>query len=403
MRARPLTLQASGAVRSKAAVPLLGRPLIDWQVRVLREQGVGEFCVVAKGRENRLQIKEILRYGEEHDVRVRYSRPRYDRDNVGSGESTLRNLELWDLHGMALVFPTDSVFELDLAAMADAHRRSGAMLTVGSVTCDAEVVAGKYGVVVSDGDGWATRFLEKPSLHHLRAVTGGGPVSTNAGLYLLDVDRFRSVYAAGSLIGMLASRLDWGRDLLPWLIARGAPVLDWPIDRLGDLGTPADYLCTVRSILAGDYPDITKMLPSPVEDQVWIHESSLLHRDPLTGQTLAERIRAGSVRIGPGVRVGRDVEIGAGVSITASDVADGVDLREGCELDGVTCLDGTMIGPHARLRDTYLGAMTIVDSTASRPVRCDGYAAIGDGVTIGRGARLAGAIVESGEGGPVRN
>ncbi|HEX4223657.1 MAG TPA: sugar phosphate nucleotidyltransferase, partial [Pseudonocardiaceae bacterium] len=75
VRARPLTLTTPGSIRSKATVPFLGKPLIDWQVRALREQGVGEFCVVAKGRENRFQVREVLQYGETLNVRVRYSRP----------------------------------------------------------------------------------------------------------------------------------------------------------------------------------------------------------------------------------------------------------------------------------------------------------------------------------------
>jgi NDP-sugar pyrophosphorylase family protein len=43
LRARPLTLAARGYPRSKATVPVLGRPLIDWQVQMLRRQGIEDF------------------------------------------------------------------------------------------------------------------------------------------------------------------------------------------------------------------------------------------------------------------------------------------------------------------------------------------------------------------------
>ncbi|GAB3881893.1 hypothetical protein GCM10029964_038740 [Kibdelosporangium lantanae] len=125
-------------------------------------------------------------------------------------------------------------------------------------------------------------------------------VDTNAGLYLIDCRFFRQLLATGGLVGMLSSRLDWGGDLLPWLIAKGAPVLSWPIERFGDLGSPKDYLQTVQSVLSGDYPDLAKMLPAPFADDVWVHESTLHHRDPATGLTLADKVRAGLVDLGEG-------------------------------------------------------------------------------------------------------
>jgi NDP-sugar pyrophosphorylase family protein len=398
VRARPLTLTSPGNVRAKAAVKLLGRPLIDWQVRALASQGVADFCVVAKGRENRFQIRDVLGYGDRHDVRVRYSRPRHDRHNVGSGESTLRHLEVWDLDGLALVFPTDSVFEFDLGAMVDAHKRSGAVLTVGSVRYPAREVAGKYGMMVRDSSGWCRRFLEKPSLPTIRTAVGGNDplVDTNAGLYLIDCRFFRQLLATGGLVGMLSSRLDWGGDLLPWLIANGAPVLSWPIERFGDLGSPRDYLQTVQSVLSGDYPDLAKMLPAPFADDVWVHESTLHHRDPATGLTLADKVRAGLVALSAGVRIGRDVEIGTGVRIVNSDIGDSVDVGHNAVLHGVAIMDGAMIGPYARLTDTYVGTMTELASTADAPIITGAYTAIGDGVHIGRGTRLNGENIAPG-------
>jgi NDP-sugar pyrophosphorylase family protein len=255
------------------------------------------------------------------------------------------------------------------------------------------VAARKYGVLTPDEDGWATRFMEKPSLDNIRTTIGTSEVCVNAGLYLIDVARFREIFAMGGLVSMLASRLDWGSDLLPWLIAHGAPVLNWPIERLGDLGTPMDYLRTMREVLTGDYPDLTRMLPDRIVDGVWIHESSLARRDPLSGNTLSENIRSGSVHIGPGVRIGRDVEIGAGTYIVASDIADGVDIRENCRLDGVACMEGSMIGSHARVSDTYLGTMACVESTQFAPVHIDNYTAIGDEATVIPDSYLSGAIV----------
>ena len=68
VRARPITLGSPGQVRSKATIRLLGRPLIEWQIDTLHEQGINDFRVVAKGQENRRQIADVLGHGERHGV-----------------------------------------------------------------------------------------------------------------------------------------------------------------------------------------------------------------------------------------------------------------------------------------------------------------------------------------------
>ena len=125
VRARPMTLEGPGHVRSKAVLCLAGRPVIEWQVATLQDQGVEHFYVVANGRQNRYQIKDQLGYGDALGVEVQYSRARMDRHNTGSGEATLSALEHWGLRGLALVFPTDSLFEFDLAETLIDRTRQG--------------------------------------------------------------------------------------------------------------------------------------------------------------------------------------------------------------------------------------------------------------------------------------
>jgi NDP-sugar pyrophosphorylase family protein len=344
--------------------------------------------VVAKGRCNRGQIQQVLRYGDAHRVRVSYSRARHDAANTGSGEATLRNLERWDLRGAALVFPTDSLFDFDLAAMLAQHRESGAIVTMASVRRDATEVAGRYGVLVADRRGYGRRFVEKPSLAQALSLAGaGGELYTNAGMYLIDCDRLRGLLTGGALSGLVERQLDWGTDLLPWLVAQGYPVKHHPISRFGDLGSPRGYLDTLREVLAGAYA-----LPRPPR----IHPSSLARRNPCTGRTLAEMIRSGAVRLGSNVRIGAEVEIGPGAELSDVDIGDEVDVGEGCVLSGVACQDGTIIGPYAWLRDTWLGSMTTLESTAAAPVVTDDYTAIGDEVSVGAGTRLTAVTVHPG-------
>jgi NDP-sugar pyrophosphorylase family protein len=237
IRARPLTLVAPDYLRSKAAMVLTGRTLIEWAVETLREQGVECFHVLANGRENRTQTKEILGNGAPFGVTVSYSRARFDASNTGSGEATLRGLEYWDIDGPAVVFPTDSVFDFDLAAMLRRHEESDAVVTVATMPHSPAAAAGKYGVLAEGPDGLVYRFLEKPGLEATTRLAVGGLVQTNAGIYLIDGKRLREAAREPRLAALALRRLDWGGDLLPYLIEEGYRVAAHQITKFGDLGS----------------------------------------------------------------------------------------------------------------------------------------------------------------------
>jgi hypothetical protein len=56
-------------------------------------------------------------------------------------------------------------------------------------------------------------------------------------------------------------------------------------------------------------------------------------------------------------------------------------------------MEGSMIGAHARVSDTYLGTMACVESTRHAPVHIDGYTAIGDEAMVAPDSMLTGEIV----------
>jgi NDP-sugar pyrophosphorylase family protein len=93
------------------------------------------------------------------------------------------------------------------------------------------------------------------------------------------------------------------------------------------------------------------------------------------------------------VRIGRHVEVGPGVRLDHTDLGDGVEVRENARLSGAACCDSSVVGPHARITDTYLGPMTEVHSERRRPVCLDGYSAVGDGARLRPGTRLSGVCV----------
>ncbi len=402
VRARPLTLKAPGYLRSKAAMAFMGKRLIRWVLEILRAEGIKEYYLVAHGKENRYQVKMLIGYGEQLGVDVQYSPVKFDALSTGSADSTLRLLDHWGIDRPALIFPTDSVIDFDLEPMYRQHLESGAAVTIAAMERAPTEVAEKYGVMLARPDCEVFEFVEKPTLGELREhlqVTDPDeferlPLLTNAGFYLLDPAAMRKVAADPEIAAMRKERLDFGKDLLPWMAAKGFPVYAHPVRRIGDLGNLEDYIETTVEVLRGRFESVNRLMGPPYdpEQNVWIEPESLHLRDEQSGKTLQEKMAEGSVTIGPNVRIGRYTEIAPGVVITESDVDDDVDIREGASITWSCIRDGAIVGPAATIRNSVVGSMSEVQSTRDRPTVIEDFVALGDEVIVHPGVRLSGHI-----------
>jgi NDP-sugar pyrophosphorylase family protein len=399
LRARPLTLKAPGYLRSKAAMSFLGRRLIRWVIQILTSEGIKEYYVIAHGKENRYQIKVMIGYGEGFGVDVKYSPVKYDALSTGSADSTLRMLEYWDVSASALVFPTDSIIDFDLAPMLEAHRRNGAVATIAAMTREPDEVAEKYGVMLANDDGRITDFVEKPTLgelrEHFHAETEEDfrrlPLMTNAGFYLVESSRLRELARRPEIERLRERRLDFGKDLLPWLVGEGEPVYAYPVRRIGDLGNVQDYVETMVAVLRGEFESVDRLLGPPFDPDrhVWIAPESLAMRDSTSGATLAEKIADGSVEIGPAVRIGRFCEIHPGARISESNLDDDIEVHREAVIERSQIRDGAIVGAGARISEAVIGSMSEIRSEPFNPTVVERFVALGDEVTVYPGVELS--------------
>jgi NDP-sugar pyrophosphorylase family protein len=399
LRARPLTLKAPGYLRSKAAMSFLGRRLIRWVIQILTSEGIKDYYVIAHGKENRYQIKVMIGYGEGFGVDVKYSPVKYDALSTGSADSTLRMLEYWDVSASALVFPTDSIIDFDLAPMLEAHRRNGAVATIAAMTREPDEVAEKYGVMLAGDDGRITEFVEKPTLgelrEHFHAETDEEfrrlPLMTNAGFYLVEASRLRELASSPEIQQLRDRRLDFGKDLLPWLVGAGEPVYAYPVRRIGDLGNVQDYVETMVAVLRGEFESVDRLLGPPFDPDrhVWIAPESLALRDSTSGKSLAEKISEGLVEIGPAVRIGRFCEIHPGTRISESNLDDDIEVHREAVIERSQIRDGAIVGAGARISEAVIGSMTEIRSEPFNPTVVERFVALGDEVTVYPGVQLS--------------
>ncbi|MCC6444336.1 MAG: response regulator [Armatimonadetes bacterium] len=401
-RSRPITLQAKGYLRSKAAMPFLGRTIIEAVFSILCDQGIDDYLLVVKGRENREQVKSLIGYGEAMRIRVRYSPTDLDAHNTGSAAATLSNLERFDIRGPAFIFPCDSVLDIDLEAMLAFHRQREAVATVAACPSPLLALAGRYGLIDADPEGKIRRFVEKPTVEQAAETLGLPPGADmrhqagmiSSGFYLLDSARIREAARHPRLEEMQARRLDFGKDFLPWLVAEGLGVYAYGIPKYGDLGNISAYLETVIDTLHGGFRSLEAALGDPVPglDRVRIAPETLFAQDA-SGRTLVQRIAEGVVSIPGPARIGRYVRIGDGAILSECEIGDECEIGHFATLRRSCLGDSTRIGPYAVVLDSFTGMMCEVRSQRYKPTVLKNGTALGDEVVVHEGVFMSGNTV----------
>ena len=172
-RLRPLTND-----RPKAMIPLAGRPLLEYQVGWLREQGVTNVVFLCGYRADVLQ--EHVGDGSRLGIAAQYT---FEEEPLGRGGALRQGYGLVPRGETAvLALNGDVLTNQPLREMLRFHEQKGAAATVMLVP-----LRSPYGIVDVRRDGRIERFREKPELPHW----------INAGIYVLSPEFFARLPAKG--------------------------------------------------------------------------------------------------------------------------------------------------------------------------------------------------------------
>ena len=403
-RAYPLSRKGRTYFKSKAVIPFLGRYTIKWVLDDFKAQGVTEYHIITKGVENYDQIKGALGFGDKRGLKIGYSRIDDDDTNRGSGDALLTNLERFDVNNSALVFPVDSIYDLDLQAAYKFHKEKEAVVTIAGFYCSVRSIVGKYGFMVTDGGNMVTDFHEKPKdfeeiikyysnvnpsdIEHLTLIV-------NSGAYLFDSKKLREISNLDDVRKMRQKRLDIGGDLIPWLVEHDYKVSDFRIPRYGDLGTPYDYLETMKRCLSGEFESIERIGIGDVFDsgkRLFIDETSLEMKDGKTGKTLLKKIECGDVVLEKNVRIGSYVEVHPGVKLSNCNVSDDTILCDNVTIINSEINQRCLIGESASIEQSIIGLNTRVRSSKENSTKLSiGF--VGDDSEIGEGSKISNSLI----------
>ena len=224
-RLRPLTIS-----RPKPMVPIVGRPVAEHILNLLKEHGITDVIMTVQYLAS--NIEDYFGDGSQFGMRIRYSREETPLGTAGS----VKNAEEWLRDEPFLVISGDALTDFNLTKIIEFHREKQAMatLTLAHVPNPLE-----YGVIITDDEGHITQFLEKPSWAQVFSDT------INTGIYMLDPKVFDYFERD--------KPFDFSTDLFPILLKNGDPLYGYTASGYWcDVGNLSEYMRANADVLQGN-------------------------------------------------------------------------------------------------------------------------------------------------------
>lgn len=222
-RLRPVTGE-----HPKPMVPLLGKPMMEHIVALLRENGFTQICAALHYRAG--EIMAHFGDGRRFGVNMEY---RIETENLGTAGS-VRNCRDFFGEEDFLVISGDAACDFKLTELMQAHRQKGAAATI---ALSSQRLPLRYGLAVTDAQGRIRSFIEKPEWP--RVVTD----LVNTGIYVLSPRALDYVPEGGC---------DFGKELFPTLLREGEALYGVEMEGYWrDIGTPQDYYRCCADALDG--------------------------------------------------------------------------------------------------------------------------------------------------------
>ena len=282
--------------------------------------------------------------------------------------------------GLVLILAGDHIYKMDYRPFIELHRSSGA-----EITCAVRRVpiseAHRFGILEIDASGRVTAFVEKPP-----HPTGN---LVSMGVYVFSWPGLRDLLSA--------KRVDFGRDVLPHMVASGRRVYAYEFDGYWqDVGTVEAYWRASLDLLSDqpgiDLYDRSWLIYTRSEERApaFVGADAIIRRAMISHGCVIEGTVEHSI-LSPGVRVGR------GAVVRDSIVMFDTVIGEGAVVDRAIIDKDCQVGPRAQVGvgddlrpnrvepERLYAGITIIGKRAEIPGR----------MTIGRNCRIDPSVVKA--------
>lgn len=269
----------------------------------------------------------------------------------GTADAVFQNLDILRSHHAKyiLVLAGDHVYKMDYASLIDDHVEQGGQCTVACIEVPL-AEASAFGVMTADASGRITRFDEKPTNPQAMADRPGLALAS-MGVYVFNAEYLFA--ALQSDIEDTASNHDFGKDLIPAIVARGDAVAH-PFERScvkTSAEAPAYWrdVGTVDAYWAANI-DLTAIIPElDLYDRdwpIWTYQDTLpsakfvFDDEGRRGMAVDSLVAGGCIVSGSVVR--------------RSVLFSGAHVHSYCNIEEAVILPGASVGRQGRLRKVVL-------------------------------------------------
>ena len=333
----------------KPMLPLVGRPMMEHIVSLLRRHGITDIVVTVAFLPN--AIRSYFGDGSELGVRMVYATEESPLGTAGSVRNAREQLT-----ERFLVISGDVLTDIDLSSVIAFHEKNRASATLALCAVENPL---EFGIVITREDGSIERFLEKPGWGQVFSDT------INTGIYVLEPEIFDRIPEGRAV--------DFSGEVFPAVLDAGEPLFGYVADGYWeDVGTTAAYLKAHEDILDGRVQvDVAGFELRP---GIWVGKGSSI--DPSVDIV-------GPAFIGENCTIDRDVHLGAYATVGAN-----TQLAERSEVQRSVIGENSYLGPAARVEGAVLGRSCDVRTGA----RIEPGAVVGEGCLIGAHAEIRGGV-----------
>jgi NDP-sugar pyrophosphorylase family protein len=371
-RLRPLTSDIS-----KPCIRFLNRPLIEFSMASLAEQGVRNFIFGEYGFTNYTnlfdQFGEGVGFSAKYQIEPRvHIKHQPNLDDKGSADSYRLNMQYYDIKSPVLVVQGDNLFELDLKDLIRRHEESGALMTIALTRVEQPE---QFGIADLGENARIQRFVEKPKLPN-----SPGNLA-NAGIYLLSPE-VRKIVESNEVRDLIRqrNRLDFGFDFIPYLVENRFPVFGYELKVWYDVGSPERYLTAMRDTLHGKLNIRVREERIFPGRNIWVQGYS---RESIERRKeIIRKCNEGRLTVNGAALFGRHTRVGDYSNVSDSNIDNFCNLGQNVTIDRSAIMDAARVGDYARVSQSIVGRMAVIDSTQENPTRIESNSVLGNGVHI---------------------
>jgi mannose-1-phosphate guanylyltransferase/phosphomannomutase len=343
-RLRPLT---SG--RPKPLVPVVGRPVAEHILRLLRNHGITQVVLTLQYLGS--HIRDYFGDGSDLGMDLTYVVEDRPLGTAGSVKNAAVHLT-----EPFLVISGDALTDIDLTAAIAAHQaRQHALATIVLYPVSNPL---EYGVVITNPDGSVARFLEKPSWGEVFSD------QVNTGIYVLDP----------AILDLIEPdrAVDWSADVFPKLLKRKNALFGHLVGGYWcDIGNIQSYFQANWDALAGK---VNLEFGGRREGDVWRGDDIEIGHD---------------VRLEGPIFLGNECKIKAGAFLNGPVVVGKSSvIDEGTKVSNSIIWSSSYIGEHSRLRQTIVCQHVTIKNRCL----CEEGAVVGDNVVVGEGSTVGAGV-----------